>query len=65
MKTRWNLVCITLGNCRKDTLKYSAQDIEEGNDIPWITLRIPAFDERKSDLSKTLNEADPARMIEK
>jgi hypothetical protein len=44
--------------------KYSLEDIKEGNDTPWITLRIPAFDEN-NELSKALEEADPDRIIEK
>lgn len=45
--------------------KYSKENIEEGNDTPWISFRIPAFDEVESVLSKTLIKADPDRSIEK
>ena len=44
--------------------KYSEEDIKEGNDAPWIALRIPAFDQN-NELSKALEEADPDRSIEK
>lgn len=44
--------------------RYSKEDIEEGNDAPWIALRITAFDEN-SELSRELMELDPDRNIEK
>lgn len=43
---------------------YSAEDLKEGNDTPWISFRLPAFD-NDNELSKVLNEEDPDRSLEK
>jgi len=51
-------------SAEKILARYSKEDIEEGNDTPWICFRIPAFD-IEDELGKDLQKADPDRGIEK